>query len=165
MYGEAILYEHPKSGRRLVVKRVPIDILQPHEVDSTLREVLALRLLKHPNIVTYIDSWAATAAHGCIRLDGLPAANAGADHIQALKERICAPQPSGASTTVINMATEYVDGGSLDKLIQRNSAAPLEEMLISLWFAQMVLAVSHMHDAGLLHRDLKVRLPRTWPAA
>ena len=54
----------------------------------------------------------------------------------------------------LNLVTEYMDGGALDKLLLRNEK-PLQEELIGTWTAQIVLAIDHMHRRSLLHRDIK----------
>lgn len=53
----------------------------------------------------------------------------------------------------INILTEFIDGGSLDTLIQQN--APIDEELVCAWLAQIILGIEHMHSRNLLHRDIK----------
>ena len=40
-------------------------------------------------------------------------------------------------------------------MIQLNREGLLDEYLIQMWLAQLVLAIDHMHSCGVLHRDLK----------
>lgn len=51
VFGEALLARHKASGERRVVKCVPLDALGAAEVEAALREAVALRQLRHPNIV------------------------------------------------------------------------------------------------------------------
>ena len=51
VFGEALLALHKASGERRVVKCVPLDALGAAEVEAALREAVALRQLRHPNIV------------------------------------------------------------------------------------------------------------------
>ena len=52
---------------------------------------------------------------------------------------------------------DYADGGDLSKMIKEKKAQGqrLEETKILNLFAQMVLAIKHVHDRKILHRDLK----------
>ena len=50
VFGEALLARHKASGERRVVKCVPLDGLGAAEVEAALREAVALRQLRHPNI-------------------------------------------------------------------------------------------------------------------
>ncbi|KAH0789248.1 CAMK family protein kinase [Histomonas meleagridis] len=49
---------------------------------------------------------------------------------------------------------EYVDGGDLGQKI-KNATAPFEESQILNWFVQICLAIKHIHDRKIIHRDLK----------
>lgn len=57
----------------------------------------------------------------------------------------------------LNIVMEYADGEDLNKLIKaqqkENKFFPEEKILD--WFCQICLAVKHMHDKKILHRDLK----------
>ncbi|MBI4870383.1 MAG: serine/threonine protein kinase, partial [Candidatus Riflebacteria bacterium] len=51
------------------------------------------------------------------------------------------------------LATEYVDGGTLRRLLGRPAALPLQH---ALRLAQEIAAgLTHAHEAGIVHRDLK----------
>ena len=55
---------------------------------------------------------------------------------------------------VLNVVMEHADGGSLFQHIQRAREPFSEERVLS-WFAELVMAMRHMHDKKILHRDLK----------
>ena len=48
----------------------------------------------------------------------------------------------------------YADGGDLNQRI-KEAAAPFNEDRILSWFTQICLAMKHIHDRKILHRDLK----------
>jgi NIMA (never in mitosis gene a)-related kinase 1/4/5 len=57
----------------------------------------------------------------------------------------------------LNIVMEYADGGDLNKLIknQQKEKAFFPEETVLDWFCQICLAVKHLHDKRILHRDLK----------
>lgn len=57
MHGTAHLVRDRGSGRRYVVKKVALGMLNEEEQEKALREVELLRSLKHPNVVEYVDSF------------------------------------------------------------------------------------------------------------
>lgn len=128
-----------------MIKHIPLQGFEEHEVVEALNEVHALRLLQHPNIVRLHDSWASEGVRQWL--------TTGEEDTSYLKP---SAEPWEGIPKSLNILMEYADGGTLDKLLSRNSD-PLDELLVSMWFAQMVLAVAHMHEKGVLHRDLKAR--------
>ena len=52
---------------------------------------------------------------------------------------------------------DYADGGDLSAKIKENKSTGtfMKEDQIMNWFTQMLLAVKHIHDRRILHRDLK----------
>lgn len=57
----------------------------------------------------------------------------------------------------LNIVMEYADGEDLNKLIkaqQKENKFFSEDKILD-WFCQICLAVKHMHDKRILHRDLK----------
>ena len=149
VFGEAVLVEDRKSGVKLVIKHIPLESFEDHEVDGALNEVRALRLLQHPNVVRFHDSWVSNGVRQWVRSDK---ADISLSFLQAATEPLVGSIPRS-----LNILTEYADGGTIDRLLLRNTA-PFDEMLISLWFAQLVLAVAHIHEQGILHRDIKVKV-------
>jgi len=57
---------------------------------------------------------------------------------------------------VLNVVMEYADSGCLHQMIQKCRQPLSEAQLVSL-FAQLLLAVRHIHKKKILHRDLKTR--------
>jgi len=54
---------------------------------------------------------------------------------------------------------EYCDGGDLARYIKtkKDAGQPFTESQVMDFFAQIVLAVAHMHSISVLHRDLKTQ--------
>ena len=54
---------------------------------------------------------------------------------------------------------DYADGGDLSMKIsqQRQKGQLFSESQILDWFVQIVLAIKHIHDRKILHRDLKTQ--------
>lgn len=50
---------------------------------------------------------------------------------------------------------EYADGGDLNKLIREAKNNHFTENQILNWFTQICLAIKHIHDHKVVHRDLK----------
>ena len=149
---------NPVTGAdQLVVKQIPFEGLDRTQIDTAIHEVKALEMLTHPNIVRYCGSW--ITDKGLVRDDHVAHWDA-----MNLTGHTIAGVPCGALGNVpdaLFIMTDYADGGSLDNLMKRNllnqnhEQAHLNEFLLGLWVAQLVLAIDHMHSFGVLHRDLK----------
>jgi len=50
---------------------------------------------------------------------------------------------------------EYAEGGDLQKKIKDQNGQPFLENQILDWFTQLCLALKHVHDRKIIHRDLK----------
>ena len=50
---------------------------------------------------------------------------------------------------------EYCDGGDLYQQINRQRGVLINEKIILGWFVQLCLALKHVHDRKILHRDIK----------
>ena len=57
---------------------------------------------------------------------------------------------------VLNVVMEYADNGSLFQLIQKCRQPFSEEQGLS-FFVQLLLALEHLHNKKILHRDLKTK--------
>jgi NIMA (never in mitosis gene a)-related kinase 1/4/5 len=63
---------------------------------------------------------------------------------------------SFSSGGCLNIVMEYADGGDLDRFIKnRRTKGPLAETQVLQYFVQISLALKHVHDRKILHRDLK----------
>lgn len=50
---------------------------------------------------------------------------------------------------------DFADGGDLQSKIKERNGRPLPEDQVIDWFVQICLAIKHVHDRKILHRDLK----------
>nr|XP_026696688.1 serine/threonine-protein kinase Nek1-like [Ciona intestinalis] len=50
---------------------------------------------------------------------------------------------------------EYCEGGDLYALINKQRGIPFPERQVLSWFVQLCLALKHVHDRKILHRDIK----------
>lgn len=55
----------------------------------------------------------------------------------------------------LNIVMEYADGGDLNKIIRETKGSHFPENQILNWFTQICLAIKHIHDRKIIHRDLK----------
>jgi NIMA (never in mitosis gene a)-related kinase len=55
----------------------------------------------------------------------------------------------------LNIVTDYADGGDLQTKIKNQKGKYFSETQILDWFTQICLALKHIHDKKILHRDLK----------
>lgn len=59
--------------------------------------------------------------------------------------------------STLNIVMEYANNGDLQAIIkkQANLKKPFNESQVLDWFTQICLAIKHIHDKKILHRDLK----------
>ena len=50
---------------------------------------------------------------------------------------------------------EYADGGDLNHVLKEAKGTLFNENQILNWFTQICLAIKHIHDRKVIHRDLK----------
>ncbi|KAF1320280.1 Nek protein kinase, partial [Globisporangium splendens] len=115
-----------QQPKKYVIKEIRID---PRDDQQTaLREAKLLAALDHPNIIACKESF------------------------------LVKPQPhQRLAPQVLCIVTEYADGGDLRRLLEQHVARRtrlLEHEILDL-FVQLCLALKHLHDRKILHRDLK----------
>jgi len=126
-FGTAYLVNCMSDGSQAVIKQIDIQSMSEEERRETLREAKILEVLQHPNIVRFKEVYKTKKGKLCIVMD-------------------------------------YADGGDLQGRIkqkykdQQQTKGKLEywsEDHVLNWFTQICLALKHVHDRKILHRDLK----------
>ncbi|XP_014665091.1 PREDICTED: serine/threonine-protein kinase Nek1-like [Priapulus caudatus] len=116
-FGTAYLVRANDDGNLYVIKEINMCKMTPKEREEARKEVAVLSRMKHPNIVSYRESF----------------------------------EESGQLYIVM----DYCDGGDLYSKINLQHGILFTEDQILDWFAQICLAIKHVHDRKILHRDLK----------
>lgn len=118
-FGSALLVQDIASKKCYVVKKIPMLNLNSQEKEEALKEVDVLSQMKHPNIITYHQSF--------------------------------------EENNNLYIVTDYCDGGDLYSKIRAQNGVLFSEDQILDWFVQICLAVKHVHDRKILHRDIKTQ--------
>ncbi|XP_065070111.1 serine/threonine-protein kinase Nek8-like [Rhopilema esculentum] len=118
-FGIVHLCRSISDSQLVIVKEIPMDDLTTEDRIASKNEINVLKMLHHPNIIGYYDSFTAEKS--------------------------------------LMIVMEYAPGGTVyDYLQQRLSQNMLlEEEEILKKFAQILLAIHHIHSQNILHRDLK----------
>lgn len=163
-FGQALLVFHKGRNRYYAVKHVNMTSMSTRQRKDAHQEIAVLQQLYHPNIVRYVEYFeehphlyivmeyadggdlythlqkiSRLAAFGGGGGGGASSASAGAAAAAIALRRGIASNNSVSSVTT----TMAAKGGLLS-----------EAQVISL-FVQTTMAVKHMHDRRLLHRDIK----------
>ena len=78
--------------------------------------------------------------------------------LRALKHpSIVSHHESFLSAGSLCIVMDYCSAGDLHTILQRRRGAPLPEDTILDWFVQICLAIKHIHDRKVLHRDIKLQ--------
>jgi NIMA (never in mitosis gene a)-related kinase len=120
-FGKALLCKRIQDGRRCIVKQISLAKMSRKEADQTQQESCILARLKHPNIVTFWESFNETSK----------------------------------SISYLFIVMEFADGGDLAALIKNRRGQLFKESQALQYFVQISLAMKHVHDRKILHRDLK----------
>ena len=69
--------------------------------------------------------------------------------IEVIEEKI------SKTKSILNIVMDYADGGDLSQKIKSQKGKLFPENQIIDWFTQVCLAIKHIHDRKILHRDIK----------
>lgn len=126
-FGTAYLVECQSDKQLAVIKQIDIGQMSEEERKETLKEAKILEVLNHPNITRFREVYKTKKGKLCIVMDYCD----GGD----LQSKIKAQYKSGRS------ASGKPNYFSEDEVLN--------------WFTQICLALKHVHDKKILHRDLK----------
>lgn len=129
-FGSVFLIQDKQTNKQYVLKEVDLSQMGSEGRREALKEVAFLAKLEHPGIISYRE-W----------FEESPSGSAWKSHQKQLY-----------------IVMEYANGGDLSKRIQArktNGMKPFSEQEIVHFTVQILLAVKHMHDRKVLHRDIK----------
>lgn len=118
-YGTVYLCRRISDGSLFIIKQIPVEDLSKEERQAAMTEVKVLSMLKHPNIIAYIDSFFEEKA--------------------------------------LMIVMEYAQGGTMLNFIEEREGKLLDEDEIIRLFVQILVAIHHVHQESILHRDLKTQ--------
>jgi NIMA (never in mitosis gene a)-related kinase len=120
-FGYAVLVQHCVDRKLYVMKIIDVSRMERKQKEEALNEVVVLKSLRHPFIVSYRESF---MNKGCLCI-----------------------------------VMDYADGGDLYAKItkQKQLGTGFSEEQILDWFVQICLAIKHIHERHILHRDLKTQ--------
>ena len=116
-FGKALLCRRNADQRRVIIKQISIARMSSKDAQRTELEATLLSRLKHPNIVSFIDSF--------------------------------------KTSTNLHIVMDFADGGDLEGHLKVRRGRLLAEKEVLHLFVQISLALKHIHDRKILHRDLK----------
>lgn len=164
-FGECRMAMCEDTGALFAVKTVPLGgptASVAASVRSVQRELEVLRGVSHPHVVDMfaVSCAASTSPPAALCNNGVGEVAAGEAH--------AGPAPGGARQErhagnvggnaggvglVLNIAMEYMEGGSLAKLIE--DFGPLPEGVVASYARQIVLGLEYLHALGVVHADIK----------
>jgi NIMA (never in mitosis gene a)-related kinase len=64
---------------------------------------------------------------------------------------------TGGKEQLLCIVMAFADGGDLEGRVKQQNGRAFSEQQIVEWLVQICLALKHIHDRKVLHRDIKVR--------
>jgi flagellar biosynthesis GTPase FlhF len=128
-FGLVFLVKDRRDGQLYVMKEVDLGKLDAKARADSVKEADFLKKLKHPNIIGYHEYFQATTS-----------------------------QPTrfgNVNSQKLYIIMHFADGGDLESRIKARRGQLFSESEILDWFVQMTLALKHIHDRKILHRDIK----------
>lgn len=155
-FGRVLLVRDERDQQLYVLKEVDLHQFGSKGKKEALKEVAFLNQLRHPYIISYKEFYEKSP----------PGGGGGGGGGAASRRKDAAGQPGAANSQsqwdtgnkkMLYIVMEYADGGDLDARIkrQRKARIPFPEEQILEWFVQICLALKHIHDRFILHRDIK----------
>jgi serine/threonine protein kinase len=77
------------------------------------------------------------------------------DHPNIIKFKEVYIEKKSSSKHTLHIVMDYADGGDLQQRIRAQKGKVFSENQIVDWFTQICLAVKHIHDRKIMHRDIK----------
>jgi len=164
-FGSVFLVRDSRDGIQYVMKEVELTKLDAKGRRDAMKEVKFLARMSHPNIIGYKE-WFQLASPPIMQHYVGPSAGRGMRWPPPLPVSNAPSRPGTTCTLYIVMT--YADGGDLESRIKAQQAlsgsarhggrfVPFPEQQIIDWFIQTALAIKHVHDRKILHRDIKTQ--------
>jgi NIMA (never in mitosis gene a)-related kinase len=146
-FGVVVLAE--KGGQRFCIKKVDVKRLPKKEKDAAIAEAKVLEKFRHPNIVRYEEFFIDQKVGAlCIVME-----LAG----EGESESVGCRTHEGAHTVLTPLHRSFAEDGDLHARLKKQKGRLFGEELILNWFVQICLAMKHVHDRKVLHRDIKTQ--------
>ena len=146
----------------IVIKQIPVDELQQVERKAALNEVEVLRMLKHPTIIAYYDNFMEEKSL-MIAMEYAPGGTLH-EFIQdrngtLLEEevRLCSLIPDRSLGMRLLHYCRKVFHWLFSFLLKFCPPSLSHFQQILHFFAQLLVAIEHVHSQKILHRDLKTQ--------
>mgnify|MGYP001103584123 CR=1 FL=1 len=128
-FGLVFLAKDNRDGQLYVMKEVDLGKLDAKARADSVKEAEFLKKLKHPNIIGYHEYFQTTTQQ---------------------RTRF-----GNVDVQKLYIMMHYADGGDLETRIKARRGQLFPENEVLDWFVQMTLALKHIHDRKILHRDIK----------
>mmetsp|Transcript_29749 Transcript_29749/g.35091 ORF Transcript_29749/g.35091 Transcript_29749/m.35091 type:complete len:531 (+) Transcript_29749:64-1656(+) len=113
------------DGTEVALKFIDRASLQAKQMEMLSREVQAMKLLSHPNILT----------------------------LQQVEEEVAYPKKRGGFRSCVMLVLELSSGGELFDYLMHTG--PFDEVLARTYFRSLIAALELCHSQAICHRDIK----------
>lgn len=127
-FGTVYLVRDNRDQKQYVMKEVDLSKTDEKGRQEALKEVSFLQQMAHPNIISYNEYF---------------------EGLSPPKGRM------GRRTPMLYIVMAFADGGDLEQRIKKAGGRSFTESQIVDWLVQILLALKHIHDRKILHRDIK----------
>ncbi|KAI4538728.1 hypothetical protein MG293_010995 [Ovis ammon polii] len=141
-FGKAYLAKRKSDSEPCVIKEINFEKMPIQGKEASKKEVILLAEMKHPNIVTFFNSFQELERQVISK------------YLKPLQHQM---RPFFTENNRLFIVMEYCDGGDLMKRIRRQRGVLFSEDQILSWFVQISLGLKHIHDRKVLHRDIKTQ--------
>lgn len=148
-FGRVLLVRDSRSNELFVMKEVDLQQFGAKGKKEAMKEVAFLNQLSHPFVISYKEYF-----------ERAPPGGGGAVSQPPPLGKDGRPDPAWdpGHRRILYIVMEYANSGDLDACIKRqkkaHGGALFPEEQIRNWFAQIVLALKHIHDRRILHRSV-----------
>lgn len=129
-FGTVFLVRDNRDQKLYVMKEVDLSKTDEKGRQEALKEASFLKQMSHPNIIGYNEYF---------------------EGLGPPKGRM------GRRSPMLYIVMAYADGGDLEAKIKNARGRGFSETQVMDWLVQVLLALKHIHDRKILHRDIKTQ--------